>query len=39
MEDPFVFGSATSGEWFTDREEDVKRPLANFMLGVNTILI
>ena len=39
MEDPFVFGSATSGEWFTDREEDVKRLLANFMHGVNTILI
>lgn len=39
MDNPFVFGSATSGEWFTDREEDVKRLLANFMHGVNTILI
>ncbi|MFA5651537.1 MAG: hypothetical protein WC914_10430 [Proteiniphilum sp.] len=24
MENPFVFGSATSGEWFTDREADTK---------------
>lgn len=39
MDNPFVFGSATSGEWFTDREEDVKRLLANFTHGVNTILI
>ena len=39
MENPFVFGSATSGEWFTDREEDTKRLLANFRHGVNTILI
>lgn len=39
MGNPFIFGVATSGEWFTDREEDVKRLLANFMHGVNTILI
>jgi hypothetical protein len=39
MEHPFVFGSATSGEWFTDREADAKRLLANFTHGVNTILI
>ncbi len=39
MENPFVFGSATMGEWFTDRETDVKRLSANFTHGVNTILI
>ncbi len=39
MENPFVFGSATSGEWFTDREEDARRLSANFRHGVNTILI
>lgn len=39
MGNPFVFGSATSGEWFTDREADAKRLLANFTHGVNTILI
>lgn len=39
MGHPFVFGSATSGEWFTDREADAKRLLANFTHGVNTILI
>ncbi len=39
MENPFVFGSATSGEWFTDREADAKRLLANFRHNVNTILI
>lgn len=39
MENPFVFGSATSGEWFTDREADAKRLLMNFTHGVNTILI
>lgn len=39
MKNPFVFGSATSGEWFTDREEDTKRLQTNFTHGVNTILI
>lgn len=39
MGNPFVFGSATSGEWFTDREEDTRRLLANFRYNVNTILI
>ena len=39
MENPFVFGSATSGEWFTDREADSKRLSANLTHGINTILI
>lgn len=39
MENPFVFGSATSGEWFTDREKDTQRLSANLTHGINTILI
>ena len=39
MENPFVFGMATYGKWFTDREEDVKRLSLNFVNGINTILI
>lgn len=39
MRNPFIFGSATSGEWFTDRESDTKRLSTNLMHGVNTILI
>jgi len=39
MENPFVYGMATFGKWFTDREEDVKRLSANFIYGINTILI
>ena len=39
MNNPFLFGVATSGEWFTDREEDTKRLVANFTYGVNTIII
>ncbi|MDR2622187.1 MAG: ATP-binding protein [Dysgonamonadaceae bacterium] len=39
MENPFVFGSATSGKWFTDRTEDSKRLLNNFTYGINTIII
>jgi hypothetical protein len=39
MENPFVFGAVTSGKWFTDRQEDTKRLLANFTHGINTIII
>ena len=39
MENPFVFGTATFDECFTDRENDTKRLLTNFKNGVNTILI
>jgi len=39
MENPFIYGMATFGKWFTDREEDSKRLLANFTHGINTILI
>ena len=39
MENPFMYGMATFGKWFTDREEDAKRLSANFIHGINTILI
>jgi len=39
MSNPFVFGSATSGEQFTDRVQDAERLLANFKHGVSVILI
>ena len=39
MGNPFIFGTATFDEWFTDRESDTKRLLANFQNGINTIII
>ena len=39
MENPFIYGVATFGKWFTDREEDAKRLSMNFIHGINTILI
>lgn len=39
MENPFVFGISTSGDFFTDREADTERLSANFKHGVNTIII
>ena len=39
MEKPFVFGVATSGDNFTDREKETQRLLLYFTHGVNTILI
>ena len=39
MENPFIYGMATFGKWFTDREEDAKRLSENFNNGINTILI
>ena len=39
MEKPFVFGVATLGNNFTDREKETERLLLNFTHGVNTILI
>lgn len=38
-ENPFVFGKATEGMFFTDRAEDVRRLTANLTHGINTILI
>ncbi len=38
-EKPFTFGVATTGDNFTDREQETERLLANFRCGVNTILI
>lgn len=39
IENPFVFGKAAEGSYFTDREEDAKRLKANLTHGINTILI
>lgn len=36
---PFIFGVATSGDNFTDREKETERMLMNFRHGINTILI
>lgn len=36
---PFVFGKAAEGEYFTDRQEDARRLTANLTHGINTILI
>ncbi len=36
---PFIFGVATSGENFTDREKETARLLMNFQHGINTVLI
>ena len=39
IENPFVFGRAAEGTYFTDRTEDAKRLSANLTHGINTILI
>ena len=36
---PFVFGKAAEGSFFTDRAEDARRLAANLTHGINTILI
>lgn len=36
---PFIFGIATSGDNFTDREKETERLLLNFQHGINTVLI
>ena len=38
-ENPFVFGKAAEGAFFTDRAEDARRLTANLTHGINTILI
>ena len=39
IENPFVFGKAAEGRYFTDRTEDAKRLHANLTHGINTIII
>ena len=39
MDNPFIFGKAVEGPYFTDRQEDAKRLRANLCHGINTILI
>lgn len=38
-EAPFVFGVRVEGDTFTDRKEETDRLRANFVYGINTILI
>lgn len=39
MEKPFTFGTTTTGDRFTDREQETERLLSNFISGVNTIIL
>ena len=39
IENPFVFGKAAEGAYFTDRLEDARRLHANLTHGINTILV
>lgn len=39
MENPFAFGKAVEGAFFTDRREDTHRLNANLSHGINTIII
>ncbi len=39
IENPFVFGKAAEGTYFTDKTEDAKRLHANLTHGINTIII
>ena len=39
IENPFVFGRAAEGPYFTDREEDARRLTTNLTHGIHTILI
>lgn len=36
---PFIFGVATSGDNFTDREKETAHLLQNFQHGVNTVIV
>lgn len=36
---PFLYGRAVKGEYFTDREKETQKLKANFQHGINTILI
>ena len=38
-ENPFVFGKAVEGRFFTDRMKDAEHLEANLTHGINTILI
>ena len=39
METPFVYGKIATGNYFIDREEEVRRLKQNFFSETNTILI
>lgn len=39
MIEPFSFGKAVSGEYFTDRKSETAKLINNFRYGINTIII
>ncbi|MCK5078480.1 MAG: ATPase [Bacteroidales bacterium] len=39
MKTPFVYGKIATGNYFTDRENEIKLLKQNFLHGINTILI
>lgn len=39
MNEPFVFGKAVTGQYFTDRKEETLKLVNNFRYGINTIII
>lgn len=39
MENPFVFGKAAEGAYFTARQEDASRLSSNLTHGINTVLV
>ena len=39
MENPFIYGVATHGDCFTDREKETERLKMNFTHGINTMII
>lgn len=39
MKEPFSFGKAVSGEYFTDRKSETAKLVNNFRYGINTIII
>ncbi len=39
MENPFIYGIATHGDCFTDREKETERLRMNFTHGINTMII
>jgi len=39
MKTPFVYGKVAIGDYFTDRQEEIKQLKQNYLSGTNTILI
>jgi len=39
MKTPFIYGKIATGDYFTDREKEIRQLKQNFLSGTNTILI